>query len=110
MREKMLSVQEVCGRLDISVSTLRRWDKEGKLKSVRTDGGHRRYYAEDVEYFVRKRDGYTYNDLYAHLDAAENIAIAVRYDGCEKIKCIKDSVKKIAFEEYSKSIDKLRKQ
>lgn len=109
MREKMLSVQEVCDRLNISVSTLRRWDKEGRIKSIRTEGGHRRYYVEDIEFFIRKRDGYTYNDLYAHLDVAENIATAIRYDGCEKIKCIKDDVKKMAFEEYNKSVDKLRK-
>ena len=28
----------------VSKDTLRRWDKKGQIKTIRTDGGHRRYY------------------------------------------------------------------
>ena len=27
----------------VSIDTLRRWDKQGKIKTIRTEGGHRRY-------------------------------------------------------------------
>jgi predicted site-specific integrase-resolvase len=29
--------------LGVAIETLRRWEKSGKLKSHRTEGGHRRY-------------------------------------------------------------------
>lgn len=28
----------------VSLDTLRRWDKQGKIKTIRTEGGHRRYF------------------------------------------------------------------
>lgn len=41
---KMLSVSEAAKILGVSISTLRRWEKEGKLiPDVRTKGGQRRY-------------------------------------------------------------------
>ena len=40
----LLSVGEAASVLGVSVSTMRRWEKEGKLEaSSRTEGGHRRY-------------------------------------------------------------------
>lgn len=35
--------------LGVSVSSLRRWETEGKLKAIRTPGGQRRYLLEEVE-------------------------------------------------------------
>ena len=32
----------------MSLSTLRRWEREGKIESIRTSGGHRRYELENV--------------------------------------------------------------
>jgi len=46
--EKLLNIKEVCNLLNISKKTLQRWDKEGKLKAVRTLGGHRRYREKDI--------------------------------------------------------------
>ena len=40
---------EAAAKLDVSVVTLRRWDKAGKLSSAfPTFGGHRRFSASDV--------------------------------------------------------------
>jgi excisionase family DNA binding protein len=39
----MLNINEASKYLNVSKSTLRRWEKEGKIKSFRTPGNHRRY-------------------------------------------------------------------
>ncbi len=39
-----LSISQASSAVGVSISTLRRWEREGKLKSAyRTLGGHRRY-------------------------------------------------------------------
>jgi putative resolvase len=38
-----ISIRKAAESLGVSVDTLRRWEKEGKIKSERTQGGHRRY-------------------------------------------------------------------
>jgi excisionase family DNA binding protein len=42
MVEKLYSLKEACKFLGVSPSTIRRWEKEGKIKCVRTLGGQRR--------------------------------------------------------------------
>ncbi|MCL2059160.1 MAG: IS607 family transposase [Oscillospiraceae bacterium] len=41
--EKYLTIGEASKELGVSISTLRRWDSSGKLKSEKTASGHRRY-------------------------------------------------------------------
>lgn len=41
--EKLLTSHQAAKLLNVWPHTLRRWEKEGKLKSLRTPGGHRRY-------------------------------------------------------------------
>ena len=40
---KMITISEAAKELGVSVSTLRRWDKSGKLSPEKTASGHRRY-------------------------------------------------------------------
>jgi putative resolvase len=40
---RLISIGELAELKAVSVDTIRRWEKEGKLESVRTDGGHRRF-------------------------------------------------------------------
>ena len=40
---KLLTISEASKELGVSVSTLRRWDKSGKLVTEKTPSGHRRY-------------------------------------------------------------------
>lgn len=45
----MYTISEAAALLGVTVLTLRRWDKRGKLvPSVRTSGGHRRYTLKDL--------------------------------------------------------------
>jgi excisionase family DNA binding protein len=49
MPERLLRVREVCERLGIHPNTLRNWDKQGKVRVVRTFGGRRRIPESEVE-------------------------------------------------------------
>jgi predicted site-specific integrase-resolvase len=48
---KYISIGEASAMLGVSMQTLRRWDKKGKLVCERTPAGHRRYLATDVATF-----------------------------------------------------------
>jgi len=39
----MLNINDASKFINVSKSSLRRWEKEGKIKPLRTPGGHRRY-------------------------------------------------------------------
>ncbi len=46
---KYVTPRKAAESLGVSVSTLRRWDSEGKIKSIRTPGGQRRFCIEEYE-------------------------------------------------------------
>lgn len=51
----LLRITEAAKLLNVSTTTLRRWDKSGKLKAVIiSNRGDRRYKKEDIESFVKK--------------------------------------------------------
>jgi len=52
MEEKLLTIGQAALYLGVSLNTLRRWDKSGKLVAINKDGGTHRYYREkDLEIF-----------------------------------------------------------
>ena len=51
MKNNNLNIGEVAKYLDVSIDTLRRWDKNGKLLAKRSEGGHRFYVETDLELF-----------------------------------------------------------
>jgi len=50
--KNLLTISEAAKFLEVSIDTLRRWDLKGKLKAVRSSGGHRYYSKEQLESFV----------------------------------------------------------
>ena len=46
--EPLLTPAEVAGMFRVDPKTVTRWAKAGKLTSIRTLGGHRRYRADEV--------------------------------------------------------------
>lgn len=53
MEEKLLTITQAAEILAVSLDTLRRWDKSGKLVAIRKEGGTHRYYREkDLEIFA----------------------------------------------------------
>ena len=50
---EILKPKDVANRLKMSVATVQKWSKEGKLKEHRTITGRRYYLLEEVEEFER---------------------------------------------------------
>jgi diguanylate cyclase (GGDEF)-like protein/PAS domain S-box-containing protein/excisionase family DNA binding protein len=57
MAENEYSIQEAAELLGVPIPKLRRWDKQGVLVAVRTDGGHRRYPKDLVDQIARSGTG-----------------------------------------------------
>lgn len=52
---KLLRIREAAEILGVNPETLRRWDREGKLKAIIiSKRGDRRYRKEDIEGFLKK--------------------------------------------------------
>lgn len=80
--ERLLKIHEAMDYLKVSKATLHRWDKTGKLKAVRTAGGHRRYRLSDVENMVSQNTKhYTYASLYEYLCNAQFQADELQKEG-----------------------------
>lgn len=47
--DQMMTPKEKAAKCGVSVQTLRRWERQGKLQSSRTEGGHRRYNKIEVD-------------------------------------------------------------
>ena len=47
--DELLTPAEVARMFSVAPETVYRWGRSGKLRSVRTPGGHRRYYEADVK-------------------------------------------------------------
>lgn len=55
MNEELITPKKASQLLCVSLSSLRNWEKEGKLRCIRTCGGHRRYKLEDVKNILNKK-------------------------------------------------------
>ena len=49
-----MSISEAAKYLNMSMEGLRKWEREGKIKSFRTFGGHRRYTKWELDSMVKK--------------------------------------------------------
>lgn len=47
--EQVLSIGDVATRLGVSIDTVRRWERDGKIAAFRTPGNQRRFRELDVE-------------------------------------------------------------
>lgn len=57
IEEELISISEAASLLGVSIDTLRRWDQSGKLSSVKSEGGHRKYYRSQIEIFLNELFG-----------------------------------------------------
>jgi len=51
-----VSIGKVSEILGVAPSTLRAWEKDGKIHPTRTPGGHRRYLVSEVENLFRVQE------------------------------------------------------
>lgn len=97
-----LSISEAAYILGVSTDTLRRWEKEGKITSCRTEGGHRRY---DLTNILKDKEDSGLTILYARVstrpqvkDLDRQIAVLETYaqikgwNNCQTIKDIGSGV------------------
>ncbi len=66
MPKEYVSPREATRILGVSERTLRRWEEEGKIETIRTSGGQRRY---DVSSFTAKSAGTRATILYARVSS-----------------------------------------
>jgi excisionase family DNA binding protein len=56
-KARLLTPAQVGEMLVVDPRTVTRWARDGKLRCIRTPGGHRRYDAEQVEGFLNDWSG-----------------------------------------------------
>lgn len=56
MTDEYLRPKEVAKILKVAPNTLRLWENEGKIASIKTQGGHRRYRKEDFAHLLGKEE------------------------------------------------------
>ena len=56
---RLLTPAEVAAMLRVDPKTVTRWARGGKLSSIRTPGGHRRYSEAEVKGFMNNWQGAT---------------------------------------------------
>lgn len=66
----MIGINEAAKILGITPKTIRIWEKEGKIKSIRTKGGHRRYNVSDL---IGNKKSERFTIAYARVSTSEQI-------------------------------------
>lgn len=67
----MLNLAEMSLHLGVSKDTLRRWEREGKITSLRTPGGHRRYEILDINKNKEEKYSIAYARVSTHGQKAD---------------------------------------
>ena len=101
--DKLLTIKETQKILNVSKTTLQRWDNGGKLMAVRTEGGHRRYRESDINKLINTKDNVSYGSLYEHLCSAQYIADKLGDDNANNIMNIKEKIGKKLLDEFNKN-------
>jgi excisionase family DNA binding protein len=81
--DRLISIGELAELKAVSVDTIRRWERDGKIQSVRTEGGHRRYKLTD---FVEQKSGKTI--AYARVSSHDQKADLDRQDAVLSAYCL----------------------
>ena len=67
----LLKVSDAANYLGVSVSTMHRWEREGKLIPLRTKGNQRRYETEELEKFKFNNSDEKYTVAYARVSSSD---------------------------------------
>jgi len=66
-----LKITDAAKYLGVNISTLRRWEDEGKIVSERTTGGHRRYDKDALNSIANKRKNIKLTIAYARVSSSD---------------------------------------
>ena len=78
----ILTIQEAADLFGVSTKTVRRWEIAGKIKALRTEGGHRRFKSKDL---LEKRSSAYLTVAYARINQKQP-----QRDLDKQINCLKD--------------------
>ena len=70
--------------LNVSKQTLQRWDNNGKLIAVRTEGGHRRYKLSDIEKILGENNNLS-DDKKEIIDKATEVFVEMLVELCPEL-------------------------
>lgn len=70
--KRIISIGDTAKFLGVSIMTLRRWDANGKLRALKSSGGHRYYDREVIEYF--SKDLFSLATVWADSEVAPEIS------------------------------------
>jgi excisionase family DNA binding protein len=73
----MLTIGQAATLLGVSIDTLRRWESQGKLVPVRTDGNHRRYTEEHISKAREMMSAGKPEQIFAHCVRVSDFQTAV---------------------------------
>ena len=76
-----LSLGEAARALDVSVDTLRRWDKAGKLRTVRDERNRRRVPAAEIERLSSRPERHQAGDELSTRNRFPGVVTSVEVDG-----------------------------
>src|SRR5574344_166171 len=108
MIEGLYSIHKAAEALGVSIVTVRRWCKSGKLESTRTEGNHRRFSCAEINRLVGKQNSKIvvgYARVSSHDQKADLVRQKERLEqmGCEYVitevgsglNCKKTGLKKL---------------
>ena len=67
----MLTIAEASAFLGVHSDTLRRWEREGRITSHRTEGGHRRYEKQDLVKLKNPKSSEKYTVAYCRVSSGD---------------------------------------
>jgi molybdopterin-binding protein len=76
-----LSLGDAARALDVSVDTLRRWDKAGKLRTVRDERNRRRVPASEIERLTSRPERHQPGDELSTRNRFPGVVTSVEVDG-----------------------------
>jgi len=76
-----LTLGEAAKALGVSVDTLRRWDREGKISTVRDDRNHRRVAPSEVERLSSRPGRHAAGDRLSARNRFPGVVVSVEVDG-----------------------------
>ena len=104
MEENLLNIAEAAEFLGVSIDTLRRWDKSGKLLAIRKEGGtHRYYHQADLNLFAGDIQKTAYEwakdggDLSSQFYCANSSVFQGRISKLETFLAATDGLEKLGF-------------
>ena len=83
--EDSIQIGEAAKLRGVSIDTLRRWEKSGKIQAVRTEGGHRRYRVADL--LKVDNPHFRYTVIYGRVSTPDKKEDLSRQIGVLKLYC-----------------------